>query len=75
MLDVVVEKTNTVIADILQASAKYVKSRKYPFLKLTTQEEISGLVGLFYYVGLYSFTNNSANICFLIRKVFQYSEL
>ena len=47
MLDVIVEKTNIVIADILLASAKYVKSRKNPFLKLTTQEEISALLGLF----------------------------
>ena len=44
MINVIVENTNIVNADILQTSRKYVKSVKYPFSKLTTQEKISVLL-------------------------------
>ena len=64
MRDVIVENTNIVNADILQTSAKYVRSGKYPILKLSTQEEISVLLGLSYYRGLYNLKDISTNILF-----------
>ena len=64
MRDVIVENTNIVNADTLQTSAKYVRSGKYPVLKLSTQGEISVLLGLICYRGLYNLTDISTNILF-----------
>ena len=48
LIDVILENTNIVTADILKKSAKYIESVKYLFLKLTTQEEISAFPGFIY---------------------------
>ena len=73
ILSVIGENTNIVIVDILQASAKYVKSWKCPYLKLNTQEEILELLGLTYYCGLYNPTNISTNSFFLILFKISYN--
>lgn len=70
MIDVIVENTNIVIADIVQTQKKFVKSLKYPFLKLTTQEDISALLELIYYWGLCNLANITTNICFCDAKGF-----
>ena len=69
-IDVIVENTNIVIADIITSTSKVYQVRKVSILKLTTQEEISALLGLIYSRGLYNLTNISTNICFCDTKGF-----
>lgn len=40
MTEVIVENTKIKVTDMLWVSAKNVKSRKYPCLKLTTEDKI-----------------------------------
>ena len=69
-IDVIVENTNIVIAGILQGISKVYQVREVSILKLTTQEEISALLGRIYYRGLYNLTNISTSICFCDAKGF-----
>ena len=69
MLKMIVTGTNKNIEDFLQKHSNKVElTNKYPYLKLTTIEEMRAFIGLMYFRGLYKLSGHSTRIIFSDTK-------